>query len=264
MLTKRRVEEIQSVEKLGKIVFRALDPKKQQPVTVRPLEDATGKLYTGQGKFGYYELLSAEEKLNGFVFDHKTKYVIENGKVLNIDTDPLHAALWKWIQVHPYVGMSKEECLSNKDAVFYVDNPVKTAESYVSRDKKVTKLKTTIYNATLEQKITIAKALGLTGADGLSPTQLEEWLIIKTMEIPDAVEELMSPSNSSYAIAMGIAKELVNYGIIKIFGGVYKYGGNEGIRLGISEGEVAQWIANTENEPTVIVMMSELNEKKGL
>ena len=153
-----RDQALMEVESLGRIVFRAVNTKKQKPVKVCPLNDKTGKLYTGQGEKGY--------------FDHRTVYTVEDGNVLDL-SDPYDASLWKWIRKHPYIGATREECTSNRDAVYYVDNPQKKAESFVSKDKKVVKTKTLVYNAPAEQQVILAKALGLTGAEGLSPKRVE-------------------------------------------------------------------------------------------
>lgn len=263
---KRREEALMEAEQLGIIVFRALKPKKQQAVVVTPLQSAeTGKLYTGQGKTGYYEDMTPAEKNElSVVFDYSTKYVVTPGKVLNIKDDPFHAAQWKWIQRHPYIAMSEEEAKVEPDAVFYVDNPQVKAVDYVSKDKKVTKVKAAIYNAGVDKKKNVAKALGLIGADALSESQVEEWLSFKASELPDTLERLIDPKNASLTKGLVIVKELVTYGIIKRFNTVYKYGGSDGITLGITEDEVALWISDSNNEDTVIAMQMELDEKKGL
>lgn len=258
--------EVNGVEKLEKIVFRAANTKKQQAVKVGPLQDKTGRLYTGQGPTGYYESLTQKDRDElpiGMVFDHNTVYVVEDGKVLDL-SDPVDAAMWKWIQKHPYIGLTKEDCSARRDAVFYVDNPQKKAESFVSRDKKVTKVKTMVYNANSEEKINAAKALGLTGAEGLKIPQVEEWLIIEAERLPDAVESLLDPKNAGLTVAIGIVKEMLMYNIIKRFGTVYKYGGRDGITLGTSDEEAAEWVLDTKNEDAFIAMKFNLDEQKGL
>lgn len=261
----RKNDALNDVEKLGKIVFRAFNTKKQQAVKVGPLEDKTGKLYTGQGPTGYYESLTPKdmEKM-AIVFDHSTVYVVEDGKSLNIADDPHDAALWKWIQKHPYIGLTRADCLVSRDAVFYVDNPQKKAEDYISRDKLITKTKTEVYNATNEQKVNLAKAMGLTGAEGTSPSQVEEWLILKVEQEPAAMSTLLNPTKASFVTSMGLIKEMLTYNVIKKFGTVLKYGGREGITLGNSEEEAAKWIADTRHEDTFISMKLDLDSKKGL
>ena len=256
-------EALVSVEKLGKIVFRAFNTKKQQSVVVTPLNDMTGQLYTGQGSSGYFESLTPAEK-NGLaiVFDNRSKYVVSSGKVLNIDSDNHHAAMWKWIKRHPYIAMNKES--KTPDSVFYVDNPQREAENFVSRDKRITKVKTAVYNATTERKSTVARAMGLVGAEGLNDSQIEEWLIMKCEEIPDSVSKLIDPKNASVATAMVLVKEMLTYGIIRRFNTVFKYGGSEGVTLGNDEDSVADWINDSNNEETILAMRLEVNEKKGL
>lgn len=259
-----REQALMEVESLGRIVFRAVNTKKQRPVKVGPLNDKTGKLYTGQGEKGYFQSLTPKDKENlGVVFDHTTVYTVEDGNVLDL-SDPYDASLWKWIQKHPYIGATREECTSNRDAVYYVDNPQKKAESFVSKDKKVVKTKTLVYNAPAEQQVTLAKALGLTGAEGLSPTRVEEWLIIQVEATPDLVAKLFDPERAGLTVALGLVKEMVTYNVIKRYGTVYKYGGREGINLGTSDDEAATWLEDAKNEDTVLTMKYNLDEKKGL
>lgn len=259
----QNVKALESVEKLGRIVFRAFNTKRQQPVKIGPLPDKTGKLYTGQGKTEYFEGLTVKDKENiPIVFDHGTVYTVSDGKVLNIENDSYDAALWKWIQHHPYIAINKES--KTPDTVYYVDNPQKEAETFVSRDKRVTKVKTTVYNTSNERKTIVAQALGLFGAEGSSPSQVEEWLIIKCEELPDSVANLIDPKNASLATAMVLVNEMVTYNVIKRFNTVFKYGGREGITLGNSETAVADWINDANNEDTVLAIRLELNEKKGL
>lgn len=256
-------ETLEGIEKLGKIVFRAFNTKKQKPVICRPCNDRTGQLYTGQGKTGYFEGLSIKDKESiAIVFDNQTKYAVSDGKVLNIDDDPFHASLWKWIQLHPYIAMNRES--KTPDTVYYVDNPQKEAETFVSRDKRVTKVKTAVYNASSERKIIVAQALGLFGAQGLNSSQVEEWLIVKCEELPDSVANLIDPKNASLATAMVLVNEMITYNIIKRFNTVFKYGGREGVTLGNSEEAVADWVNDTNNEDTVSAIRLELGEKKGL
>ena len=256
-------ESLKNIESLGRIVFRAFNTKKQQPVKVGPLPDNTGQLYTGQGKTGYFEGLTVKDKEGiAIVFDHQTVYVVSTGKVLNIESDPYHASLWKWMRYHPYIAMNKES--KTPDSVYYVDNPQKEAESFVSRDKRVTKVKTAVYNANSERKTIVAQALGLFGAQGLKPSQIEEWLIVKCEELPDSVANLIDPKNASLATAMVLVNEMVTYNVIKRFNTVFKYGGREGITLGNSEIAVADWINDPNNEDTILAIRLELSEKKGL
>lgn len=259
----QNVKELKSIDKLGRIVFRAFNTKKQQPVKLGPCRDMTGQLYTGQGKTGYFEGLTVKDKENiAIVFDHQTVYVVSDGKVLNIDDNQHHASLWKWIQGHPYIAINKES--KTPDTVYYIDNPQKEAESFVSRDKRVTKVKTAVYNTSNERKTIVAQALGLLGAEGLNPSQVEEWLIVKCEELPDSVATLIDPKNASLATAMVLVNEMITYNVIKRFNTVFKYGGREGVTLGNSEIAVADWINDPNNEDTILAIRLELSEKKGL
>lgn len=259
-----RLQAMEEVEKLGKIVFRAVNTKRQQAIKIGPLQDKTGKLFTGQGELGYFESLTPKDKDQlGVVFDHSTVYTVEDGKVLDLD-DPYDRALWQWIKKHPYIGATREECSINRDAVFYIDNPEKKAKDYVSKDKKIVKTKTLIYNAPAEQQVAVAKALGLVGSEGQKPVRIEEWLILKAESMPDTITELLSPDKAGYTTALGMLNEMLTYNVIKRFGTVYKYGGREGIDLGTSEDQVAQWLTDTKHEDTVLTMQYALDEEKGL
>lgn len=258
-----RQEAVLQAEELGIIVFRAFNRNRQQPVVATPLEDMTGRLWTGQGPTGYYEDLTPEDKAKlSVVFDHRSKYVVLEGKSLDIKNKPFDAAQWKWIQKHPYIAMSKEE--KTPDSVYYVDNPKLQAEKVISRDKKITKVKTQLYNASTDKKKIVAKALGLFGADGLTDSQLEEWLVGRIEESPDTVSNLLDPKNASMAKGLVLVKEMLTYKVIKRYNTVYKYGGTDGITLGRTEEEVAEWIADSNNEDTVLIMSQEINERKGL
>ena len=261
-----RLQAAVDIEKMGRVVFRAKNVKRQQKVVVTPLTDHTGNLYTGQGPHGYFELLTQKDREAldiGIVFDHDTKYTVENGKVLNLE-NPLDAARWKWIQLHPYIGMAEKDCNKGSEAVYYVDNPEKQAGERVSRDKIITKVKTYVYNATNDKAIAVAKAVGLNGAEGLKRDQIDDWLVIQCESHPQVVESLFDKSSADRVTALGLVKEMVTYNVLKQFGTVYKFGGQNGVTVGNSEDEAANFIMNTKNEDTVLSMQLQLDERKGL
>ena len=244
------------------IVFRAYNTKRQMPVKLSPLEDKSGKLYTGQGEHGYFNLLSDEEKKKlPVIIDHSTVVMITDGKVLDL-RDPIDAANWKWIQKHPYVALDKAEGLKSRDAVYYVDNPKKEAESRVTRDKRITMAKAKVYAASNARKTALAKALGNPGADSLGVELVEDWLSRFAEKNPDTITTLLDSKNQAEVNARILFQELRQYNLVTIHAGTWRFGGKDGVPLGHSESLVIEYLLDKKNEEQVFIMSKQLDEKK--
>ena len=247
------------------IVFRAYNSKRQTPVRLSPLEDKTGKLFTGQGKYGYYNLLTEEEKKNlPVIITPETLVSIENGDHLDLN-DPIDAANWAWIQKHPYIAVDEDKGRASRDAVFYVDNPEKKAEIHITRDKRITMAKAKVYGASNQKKVQLASALGNPAAQTLSMNMLEDWIIAKVEnnEVkPEVIIHLLESKASAKLNAMILFEDLKRYSMVSRHAGTWRFGGSEGAPIGNSDDEVVEYLTDKKNEEQVFIMVEQLKEKK--
>jgi hypothetical protein len=262
LLDEQPLSKTEDVSETGTITFCAYDPKHQLPVTCRPSQDHTGKLWTGQGKHGYFELLSAEEKVNlPFIFNYDTSVIIEDGKVLNM-LDPMDKATWKWLRHHKYIALDKKEGLGNRDAVFYVANAQKEAQERIDKSAKTDQARPAVRQLSQEDQVRIAKALGLDGAAGFSPSQVLDWLLAKCNTSPETVLATIAPENSKRVNATMFAKDALKYGVTtrEKDGGFY-FGGADGVSLGHTEEMVVDYLLNPVNVERVKAMKAMFMEK---
>lgn len=249
---------------MEKIVFKPYNIKRTLPIVVGPLPDKTGKLYTGQGKYGYLELLTKEERdTMPYIIDENTRIRIEPGKILYLN-DPIDAANWAWMQKHPYISLEKEKDSSNRDAVFYVDRPEAEAKEKVTRSKKVVTVKYKIQvELSLAEKVKVASSLGFPGAEHADANILESWLLSQVDEFPDTVEKLIDPKNKESMEAQAMFHDFLRLGILKkVRGGHYKFGGPEGESLGHTEEMAINFMLDPANKDVVLAMRSQLLEVK--
>jgi hypothetical protein len=246
----------------GKITFAAYHPRTQLPVTCRCVQDKSGKLYTGQGDRGYYELLTPEEKGKlSTVFDSETAYVLEDGKVLDLD-DPFDAAIWKWLRVHPFVALDKDLGKNSNDAVFYVINEQKEARSYVDKTAAIDEARPAVRKLSHNEQIRIAESLGLASAKGFSPEQLLSWLLRKCDSDPDTVLASINPENKAKVNATIFATKFIQSGIVeRMKDGLYYFGGADGVQLGHNKEMVIDYLLKAENSERVRAMKGMLAER---
>jgi hypothetical protein len=245
------------------IVFRAYNSKRQMPIKLSPLEDKTGKLFTGQGKYGYYDLLTEEEKRNlPYVVNHETVITIKTGDILNLK-DPVDATNWEWIKKHPYIALDEEEGRGSRDVVMYIDNPEKKAEMHVVKDKKITMAKAKIYSASNAKKTQLCKALGNPGADTLSINMLEDWLILQAETMYEQITKLLDDKNKTLLNYKIFIEELKQHNLIINHIGVWKYGGKDGVVMGSDEDEIIKYLSDKKNQDEVFIMKEKIKELKG-
>jgi len=246
------------------IVFRAYDSKRQNPVKLSPLEDASGRLFTGQGKYGYLELLSEEEKKTlPYIVTNDTILSLESGDVLDMK-NPIDAINWEWVKKHPYVALDEEEGKSSRDAVLYVDNPERKAEVHVTKDKQITLAKAKIYAVSNSKKTLLAKALGNPGADSFSVNILEEWLIEKAELMPTIVTKYLEEKNKDSLAMLAFVEEIKLFSMLTRFAGTWKYGGRDGLILGTTEEEVVDFLLDKKNEENLFIIQEKLKEYKNM
>lgn len=251
-----------AIPETGKITLVAYKPRTQLPVTCRPLQDHSGKLYTGQGQHGYYETLNEEEKRKlPFVFDYETAVVVEDGKVLNLD-DPYDKAIWRWLRNHPYIAIEKAEGEANRDAVFYVANAVKEAKERIDQSAKIDEARPAVRKLSQADQVRAAKALGLDGAEGFSPEQVLDWLLAKSNTAPESVLATIDPGNKARTNATNFFRDLVKYHVIeRQKDGAFYYGGVDGINVGHSEEMVVSYLLDPKHSEQVKGMKSQFAEK---
>jgi hypothetical protein len=261
-IMKTEEEVLSMTEENGTITFCAFRPRTQQAVTCRPLQDKSGKLYTGQGVYGYYELLTEDDKRKlPFIFDYETSVVVEEGKVLNL-SDPYDAALWKWLKKHPYIALDKSLTGSSRDKVFYVANERKEAKERIDKSAKIDEARPAVRKLSQQDQVRVAKALGLEGAAGFSPEQVLDWLLNKATTSPETVLSTIDPANKAKTNAKVFVKDIVKWNVIERGrDGVFYFGGKDGINLGHTEDMVVDYLISPENAERVKAMRAMLAEK---
>jgi len=244
------------------IVFKAYSKKRQTPVKLSPLEDKTGKLFTGQGKYGYFELLTEEEKRAlPYIVTHDTIVSLLPGDSLNL-SDPVDSINWEWVKKHPYIALDEETGLSSRDAVLFVEDLERSAELAVRKDKTVTIAKAKIYSASNARKILLAKALGNVAADSLSTAMLEEYLIEKAILSPAIIVKYLDEKNKSLVEAKAFIEELKLNNLLIRYAGSWKYGGKDGVTVGSTDENTIEYIGDKKNAEQVFIMKERLKELK--
>lgn len=251
-----------SAPETGIITFCAFRPRTQMSVTCRPLQDKSGKLWTGQGEYGYYELLTEDDKRKlPFIFDYETKVVIEDGKTLNL-ADPFDAALWKWLQKHPYIALDKSLGGKDRDKVYYVANERKEAKERIDKSAKIDEARPAVRKLSQQDQVRIAKALGLESAAVFSPEQILDWLLNKATTSPEAVLSVIDPANKAKVNAAVFVKDIVKWKVIeRERDGIYYFGGKDGVNIGHTEEMVVNYLIDPQNAERVKAMKAMLAEK---
>lgn len=246
------------------IVFRAFDTKKQQPATLRPLQDKSGRLYTGQGSTGYYELLTeAEKKALPFVVDPFTKVIITDGFVMDPKNNPVDAINWKWVQKHPYVVLNKEKKSSSRDAVFYVQNLKKEAEQRVTSTKLRDKARYLVqFDLSVEKLRYTAKVLGHANPESFGEDEIRDYLLQFCETAPEAVISASSMEDSAKSEAIILFNDLKKWRLISKHRGGWRFGGEDGPFVGVNDEKVIEFLQNPEKQDTVAAMKAELDVRQ--
>jgi hypothetical protein len=249
-----------------KIIIRAFEPETQLPNTASPCTDSTGRLYTGQGKAGYYELLTPKEKEELlFVVDAFTAVKLRDGLILDTDT-AIDKINWEWLQKHPYLALDKTK--KNRDTRFYVQNKQLDAEEKLKTDKPITKARYLIeFEASESHIIRAAKALGHPSAESFSIEILKAWLKERAEmdrgKYVHSVLDALNPKNEAEINAKELISELITAGLIaKHKGNVYRYGGDKGVFLGRDRDAIAKYLLDSENSELVVAMKEDLKNNK--
>jgi hypothetical protein len=248
----------------GQIVIRAYDTKRALPVKIRPMQDRTGKLYTGQGKQGYFESLSHEDKMKmGYIITPDTTIVLQDGKVFDND-DPIDKENLKWILKHPYIAVDFAKGKSSRDAIFYVQDKKKEAETRVTASKTKDKARFIIqFQLSPKELVYVAKALGNLSAEAFTELEIQDWLLNLAELAPEAVLFHADKKNSDETDGQILFNELERWRIIvKHRGGVFRFGGEDGLFLGQNAEQVVAFLRKPENADTVAAIKMDLEAKK--
>jgi hypothetical protein len=251
-LLEKPLSKTDEITETGIITICAYKPKTQLPVVCRPMMDKSGKLFTGQGQFGYYELLTEEEKRKlPFIFDYETSIVLEDGKTFNMN-DPYDRGVWKWLRKHPYLALDRAAGEGNRDAVFYMANAVKEAKERVDKTARIDEARPAVRKLSHNDQIRVAKALGLDGALGFTPDQILDWLLNKASSDPETVLATIDPGNKVRVNAKVALKDFIKYGVIaRMKDGAFYFGGEEGVNLGHTEEMVVDYMIDPANSERV-------------
>lgn len=253
------------VEQGRKIVIRLRRPATQIPPVISPCNDRTGKLYTGQGKKGYFETLTKEEKEDlPFIIDHHTKVTLRDRTVLDLDDDT-DKAHWKWMQRHPYIAKSKLDCFASRDAVAFVEDAVQDAIDRIAKTEKTDEARYAVRQLSTEKRKRAAKIMGLVSADAMSDHELLDWLLNTATDLPEAVLQAVTTKNAERGNATIFFHELVKYKILDrgtdAFYRIQQEDGN-GTALGHTVDNVVDWMLEGPNGEMVRILKARLEEVK--
>lgn len=246
------------------IVVRAYDPKRAVPMKIRPMQDRTGRLWTGQGVNGYYDTLSHEEKLKmSYIITPDTAVVLTDGKVFK-SSDPIDKANMAWVLRHPYVAKNFEAGKSSRDAVFYIEDKVAEAEKRVNKSKTKDKARYVVqYELSLDKLRHVAKALGNLAAGSFTELEVKDWILNLCEVAPDSVLYHTDEKNAHETDAVIQFHEFTKWQIIQKFrGGVYRIGTEDGVYVGHTQEQVVEFLRKEENKETVAALEAELKAKK--
>lgn len=249
----------------GIIVIRAKNTKTQLPLKCRPCEDATGKIFTGQGPTGHYETISEELRQSlSYLITPDSEIVLSDGKTVDLDRDPIDRANWIWLRKHPYLTLDKKSCLASRDARFYIEDPVQEAERRVISARSKDKARYIIqYDSSRDTLVKSASLLGNLGADSMTTGVLQDYLLQQADVIPDMVLEAIAPSNIERTNVKLMYVDLFKRRLIQRGNaGQFRFGGENGIPLGHTEDLVVDFMLDSKNAEAVTMMESALIQSK--
>jgi hypothetical protein len=246
------------------ITLVAYNPKTQLPLRARPQEDHTGMVWTGQGESGYFELLTEEDKRKlKYVVTPHTSVLLEDGKVLNIETNPADKINWVWLQKHPYIAHDKEKG-DQRTARFYIADAVKDAVARVDSMVDIDEARYQVRKLSQSNLLHVCKTLGLSAAETFLPEQLLDYALSKASSkaTVKAVLEAINPANKARSNAQIFFNEIVKWSVIeRAKDGVFYFGGTDGVTLGHSPDMVVEYLLAKENAERVKAMKTMLAEK---
>lgn len=255
------------------IVFRSYDNKHQQPIKISPCEDETGKVFTGQGEDGYFDSLTEEDKRTiPYLVTPETVITVTDGKTLK-PTNMADRENWRWIQIHPYLSLRKEDGHSSRKAVYYIENRRAEAEQRVSKAKNRDKARYLIqFELSQEKLVKVAKAIGHPAPQNFSLTELQDYLLRQCgdgvdpkLDMSAAILNAADPKNAESTGALITFHELLKWKIIERHrGGTYRFGGAEGTFVGHNETKVTEFLTNVKNQEIVAAMIAQLEDRKAV
>lgn len=237
----------------------------QLPTVLRPCQDKTGRVFTGQGPTGHWETMSEEDKRQSYVITPETSVVLTNERVIDWN-NPVDRANWVWMRRHPYIAMSKEQMRSSRDAVFYVQNQVAEATARVQASKIRDKARYVVqYDSNRDSLLRAAKVLGHIGADSLTDTMLQDYLL-QQADFPGMAQmvlEAVTTENSELVNSKVLFTELQKYRLVQRGdAGLFRFGGEKGAPLGHTEETVLEFMMDVKNADTVLMMKNALAQRK--
>lgn len=249
----------------GLIVIRAKNPKTQMNLKIRPCEDMTGRVYTGQGPTGHYETISETQRSEfSYLITPDTEIVLSDGKLVDLQDNPIDKANWKWMRKHPYLTMDKKSCMASRDARFYIEDPIQEAERRVTSSRVRDKVRYMIqYDSSRDKLIKAASLLGNLGADAMELGVLQDYLLQQADLIPDLVLDSLEPGNVERTNVRLKLVELTKRRLIQRGNaGQFRFGGENGIPLGHTDELVIEFMLDDKNIEAVQMMDSALAQSK--
>jgi len=237
------------------IILKAYKPHKNPEVVLRPAEDASGNLFTGQGKSGFFNLLTETEKKRlPYLVTPATSVKLTDGTILNVENNEKDKINWEWMKKHPYITERKEEHPS-PNAVFYVYDPQKNASERVSRERRRTMILAKIYGLSETDQRNLAGGLGLGDSSGLNIDQVMSFISDKVETDVTLVETLTN--RKDLLSAKNLFYKAKQKNIIIKENGWFKYGDH---RLGTTEDMTVENMLDPANAEIVLAVRAGLEE----
>lgn len=246
------------------ITLIAYNPKTQLPLKARPMHDTSGMVFTGQGEHGYYQLLTEEEKKKlNFVVTPDTFVLLEDGKVLNIESNPVDKANWVWLEKHPYLSLDRDKG-DQRVARFFVADAEKDAAARVDSTALIDKARYEVRQLSQDALTHVAEVLGLGAAKSFKHTQILDFVLAKASDkmTVTAVIGAINPENKAKSNATIFFNDILKWGVIeRAKDGVFYFGGTEGVNLGYTPDTVIEYLLAKENVERVKAMKQMLTER---
>lgn len=252
------------IKELTKSVVLKSYNNRQQTAKISPAEEKeTGRVFTGQGTDGFLDSISEEDKKKlSFVITEFTVVHLTNGKTLK-PTSIADRENWRWMQLNPYISLNKDD-RSSRSAIFYVEDREAEAQKRVSSSKNRDKARYLVqFQMSHDEQVKVARVIGHPSPEAFSHLELTDYLLLQCEAIAAAVLEAADPKNAEDSAVKSTFYELERWRVIeKHRGGVYKFGGSEGVFLGHNELKVMEYLKNPKNTETVAAIQAMLEEKK--
>ena len=204
------------------------------------------------------QISRAEADSGKYIATPESKVKLEEGTVFDLD-DEMQKVDWEWVKYLRCVGLTKEETLTDKDKIFYVELPELEAVRAVSKFETKQKAYTLVSDIATDELPEAGTSLGM-NVDSYAPSQIRSMLYQKADD--DPAKLIATLQDPDYAIILLFLKAK-SKGIIYYQDSIYRYGD---ISLGFTESQVKEFLkdkkANKEIIESIVKELETRSKKK--